>query len=146
MENNLRSFINVTLKPGAYMPERAHFNDAGADLRTPEPFTLKAHESYVFDTGVGMQIPDGWFGKLESKSGLNVKAEIVCPGGVIDSGFRGTIVVRLYNQSDEDYEFKKGEKACQIVILPCLLCDFKQVDELDPAERGDSGYGSTGRF
>lgn len=145
MENNLRSFVNVTLADWAYMPERAHYNDAGADLRTPEAFVLKAHSSHVWDTGVGMQIPDGWFGKLESKSGLSVKSEIVCPGGVIDSGFRGTIKVRMKNDSDTDYAFEKGEKVVQIVILPCLLCDFRQVGKLDPAERGASGYGSTGR-
>lgn len=145
MENNLRSMINVRLDEWAYMPTRAHYNDAGADLRTPIAFTLKAHESRVIDTGVAMQIPDGWFGKLESKSGLNIKSEIVTPGGVIDSDFRGTIIARLHNQGDTDYKFAKGDKITQIVIQPCLLCDFKQVEELDPAERGTDGYGSSGR-
>lgn len=145
MENNLRSTVNVTVEDGAFMPDRAHRNDAGADIRTPVPFTLKAHGSYIVNTGVGIQIPDGWFGKLESKSGLNVKASVVCPGGVIDAGFRGTIVVRLENHSSIDYHFKAGEKIVQLVILPCLLCDFKRVDRLDDAERGDSGFGSTGK-
>lgn len=145
MENNLRSTVNVKLTDWAYMPERAHYNDAGSDLRTPVSFTLKAHESYVIDTGVAMQIPDGWYGKLESKSGLNVRSEVVTPGGVIDSGFRGTIVVRLHNQGNTDYKFAKGDKITQIVIQPCLLCDFQKVDALDPAERGTNGYGSSGR-
>lgn len=145
MENNLRSIVNVTLADGAYMPERAHFNDAGADLRTPAEADLPAHGSVVIDTGVGMQIPDGWYGKLESKSGLNVRSEIVTPGGVIDAGFRGTIVVRLHNDSDKTYHFNAGDKITQIVIIPCLLCDFRKVDALDQAERGKSGFGSTGR-
>lgn len=145
MENNLRSLINVRLADWAYMPERAHYNDAGADLRTPIAFTLKAHDSAVIDTGVAMQIPDGYFGKMESKSGLNIKHGIVTTGGVIDSGFRGTIIVRLFNESDTDYQFAKGDKITQIVIQPCLLSDFHQVSELDPAERGTNGYGSSGR-
>lgn len=137
--------MNVKLYDGAYMPERAHDVDAGADLRTPVDVTLKAGSDCVIDTLVAMEIPEGYFGKLESKSGLHIKHSIVCPGGVVDSGYTGTITVRLENHSSEDYTFSAGDKICQIVIQPCHLCSFDKVEELEETERGESGFGSTGK-
>ena len=99
----------------------------------------------IVDTGVHMQIPDGWFGKIESKSGLNIRRSIVAPGGVIDAGYRGPILIRLKNDGTQPHTFERGDKVEQIVIQPCLLCDFNQVNELDPADSGEKGIGSTGR-
>lgn len=132
---------------GGYPLERAHFDDAGMDIRTPESFTLYPGHSIVIDTKVAVQIPVGYFGKLESKSGLNVKHSIITTGGVIDSGFRGTIKVKVYNFGDETYSFAQGEKISQLVILPVLLCDLEQADRLDDSESGrdNRGFGSTGR-
>ena len=137
--------LNTMLDERAYMPERAHTDDAGADLRTPTGFTLAAHKAAIVDTGVHVAIPSGYFGKLESKSGLHVTHQIVCPGGVIDAGYTGSIIVRLENHGDEDYVFCTGDKIAQLVILPCLTCGFEQVDDLDDTERGTDGFGSTGR-
>lgn len=137
--------MKVRLSEGAYMPERAHAVDAGADIRTPISFCIQAGSEAVIDTLVAMEIPEGYFGKLESKSGLHVKHGIVCPGGIIDSGFTGTIVVRLENHSTEDYTFDVGDKICQIIIQPCYLCSFEEVDQLEDTERGASGFGSTGK-
>ena len=132
---------------GGYPLERAHFDDAGIDIRTPVCFTLRPGESIVIDTKVAVQIPIGYFGKLESKSGLNVNHSIITTGGVVDSGFRGTIKVRLYNFGDEFYEFDVGDKITQLVLVPVLLADLEKVDELDASESGRdmSGWGSTGR-
>lgn len=132
---------------GGYPLKRAHFDDAGIDIRTPEKFTLEPGKSIVVDTKVAVQIPIGYFGKLESKSGLNVNHCIIATGGVVDSGFRGTIKVRLYNFGDEAYTFQKGDKITQLVLIPVLLADLEQADELDPSESGRnaSGWGSTGR-
>lgn len=141
--------MKVKVYDGGYMPERAHFDDAGADLRTPVEFTLEPGGWAVIDTQVSFEIPVGWFGKLESKSGLNVKHAVVCTGGVIDSGFRGTVKVRMMNQGHEPYTFHAGDKICQIVFMPCGLFTFEDVGdgELDPADSGrnESGWGSTGR-
>ena len=132
---------------GGYPLERAHFDDAGIDIRTPESFMLYPRHSIVIDTRVAVQIPVGYFGKLESKSGLNVNHSIITTGGVVDSGFRGTIKVKLYNFGDETYSFAQGEKISQLVLIPVLLADLEQVEELDSSESGrdDNGFGSTGR-
>lgn len=128
-----------------YEPVRGHSLDAGLDLRTPVDVTIPAHGSARVDLGIHFEIPEGWFGKLESKSGLNVVSQVFCGGGVIDSGFTGSIQARLYNFGDEDYNFKAGDKFVQIVFLPISTPELVKVKEFDDYERGDSGYGSTGR-
>ncbi len=137
--------MKVVLDPGAYAPERAHGTDAGYDLRTPAAVIVPAHGSVCIDTGVHIEFPAGTFGKLESKSGLNVKHGIVSLGGVIDSGYTGSIVAKLYNMTDEDYVFVAGDKAVQIIIQPYLAPDIEIVWELPKTDRGDGGFGSTGR-
>ena len=92
-----------------------------------------------------MGIPKGWYGKLESKSGLNVKHGIVSLGGVIDSEFCGSIVAKLYNLGNDDYVFESGDKIVQIVFMQCGSFAMTQVDSLEETERGDKGFGSSGR-
>lgn len=128
-----------------YEPLRAHDVDAGLDLRTPIDVTIPAHGSEMVDLGIHFEIPKGWFGKLESKSGLNVMKQVFCGGGVIDCGFTGSIKARLYNFSDTDYTFKKGDKFVQIVFIPISTPKLVKVDKFDEYERGNSGYGSSGK-
>ena len=132
---------------GAYAPERAHFDDAGIDLRAPERTVLRRGEQVVIDSGVSVQIQVGYFGKMESKSGLMVNHGIICMGGVIDSGYRGTIKIRIWNTSTEDYVLEKGAKVVQLVVIPTLLTDLVRVHELDDAVSGrnEGGFGSTGK-
>jgi dUTP pyrophosphatase len=137
--------MKIVLDKGAYMPVRGHAEDAGMDLRTPTEVTIPAGGSALIDTGVHMQIPVGYFGKLESKSGLNVKHSIVSHGGVIDSGYTGPIIAKLYNHSDKDFMFSPGDKVVQIIIQPCALPEIEVVDNLEETERGTGGFGSTGR-
>lgn len=137
--------IEVALDEGAFEPERAYLGDAGMDLRTPVRATIKAHGSVVIDTGVHCEIPLGWMGKLESKSGLNVKHDIVSCGGVIDYGYTNSIKVKLYNMGDKDYTFERGDKIVQLVIHPCWLPHVKLVDRVHGGERGSNGFGSSGK-
>lgn len=136
--------VNVKLDDGAYLPEKAHETDAGYDLRTPHYFLLEGGQSEVIDTGVHVEIPDGYVGFLKSKSGLNVNHGITGEG-VIDCGYTGSINVKLYNNGNEPYQFQKGDKIIQLVILPILNAEMKVVDDLSDTERGDNGFGSSGR-
>lgn len=137
--------MKVVLDEGAHIPEKAHRADAGYDLRTPKRVVLRRHESVCIDTGVHMQIPDGWFGQMFSKSGLHVKHDIVSLGGTVDSHYTGSIVVKLYNLGNEDYVFEAGDKIVQIVFMPCGSFSLTQADELEETERGDRGFGSSGK-
>lgn len=136
--------MKVMLDPGAYMPERAHETDAGLDLLTPKYVSVPAHGSAVIDTGVHIELPHGSFGHLESKSGLNVKHSIVSLGGIIDEGYTGSIVAKLYNLSDEDFYFAEGQKIVQLIVEPYLAPELELVDKLNETERGSQGFGSTG--
>lgn len=136
--------MKVKLDPGAYLPERAHRQDAGLDIRSPEAAWIPARGSAIIDTGVHIEIPMGWTGFLKSKSGLNVKYGVTSEG-VIDSGYTGGIIVKLYNNSDMPYQVQRGDKISQLVILPVYLDELEVVGEISGGERGSGGFGSTGR-
>lgn len=136
--------MKVKLESWAYMPERAHKTDAGADLRTPRDVFVHARGSVMIDTGVHIELPPNTVGMLKSKSGLNVNHGITSEG-VIDVGYTGSIAVKLFNHSDRGYQFKAGDKISQLVVMPILTPSFELVDELENTERGDGGFGSTGR-
>lgn len=136
--------MKIILEMGAKMPDSAHAADAGFDLFSREEKVVPAHGSATFDTGVHIQIPFGYAGFLKSKSGLNVKHGITSEG-VIDSGYTGSIVAKLYNNSDTAYTVKKGDKITQIVFLPIMNTGtFEVVDAFEQTERGNGGFGSTG--
>lgn len=137
--------MKIKLDKGAIMPTRAHETDAGLDLYCREDKMLWAGQSVRFDTGVHIQMPNGYFGKIESKSGLNVDHGVVSMGGVIDEGYTGSIVVKLYSCGATSHKFMKGDKIAQLVILPYLAPDLEEVDELEQSDRGSDGFGSTGR-
>lgn len=139
-----RYSMNFVMDDGAFAPVRGHDADAGLDLRTPIDCIVPARGSVVIDTGIHFDIPYGAYGKLESKSGLNMKG-IVSLGGVIDSGYTGSVVAKLYNMTDEDYEFRAGDKVVQIIFTNCYNPEMVLVSELPDRDRGDNGFGSTGR-
>lgn len=136
--------LRVRLDEGAYLPQRAHPTDAGLDLRTPVDAYVRAGGSTVIDTGVHIQLPPGTVGMLKSKSGLNVRDGIVSEG-VIDEGYTGTILVKLYNHGTEAKQFSRGDKITQLVVLPVLYVKVEQAEEIQGGDRGDGGFGSTGR-
>lgn len=135
--------MKVKLDEGAYIPERAHILDAGLDLRTPIGAIIPAGGSVTIDTGVHVAIPMGYVGMLKSKSGLNIRNGITSEG-VIDAGYTGSIVAKLYNNGSKDKEIHKGDKITQLVIIPIVTPELELVDFLPDTERGDNGFGSTG--
>lgn len=148
--------MKIKLDEGAFMPTRAHETDGGLDLYAREDQIVSAKESAQFDTGVHIELPmiylnTGFFpegfktvGLIKSKSGLNINHGITSDG-VIDMGYTGSIRVKLYNHSGYDYKVKRGDKISQLVIMPILTPNLELVDELDSTERGNGGFGSTGR-
>lgn len=143
--------IKFTLDPGAYAPEKAHEADAGYDLRAMHNSNdnLYNYGQEIFDTGVHVEIPNGYVGYVQSRSGLNFGEGIICPTGTIDSGYTGSIKVKLYNMWSSDYGqpciVHKGDKIAQLIIQPIADTELVEVDRLEETERGDNGFGSTGR-
>ena len=135
-------------------PVRAHYNDAGIDCFAQEDFKLGAfgkqtytetYSQYVdrklIPLGFGLEIPDGYMAVIKPRSSMNVKG-IVTQIGTIDSGYRGELKAYFINTDHFDYNFKRGDKICQIVIEPVVVADL--VEELGD-ERGTGGFGSSGR-
>ena len=136
--------MKVMLDRGAKMPTRAHPWDAGLDLYSRETSTMWPNDSAKFDTGVHVEIPEGYVGLVKSKSGLMVNREIITDG-TIDAHYTGSITVKLFNLGQRPYRVHAGDKIAQLVIVPCLLPDLEQVNSLEETDRGDCGFGSTGR-
>lgn len=136
--------MKIKLDKGAFVPTRAHETDAGLDLYAMERQVVPACGSAVFDTGVHIELPKGTVGMLKSKSGLNVKHGLTSEG-VIDVGYTGSICVKLYNNSDMPYLVNRGDKISQLVIMPILIPKLEFVEDLEATERGNGGFGSTGR-
>lgn len=141
--------MNIVLDEGAIKPTRAYKTDAGYDLYSREDKVVPARGSAIFDTGVHVQLPLLYesvctVGFLKSKSGLNVNHNITSDG-VIDMGYTGSIIVKLYNHGDEDYAIHKGDKISQLVIFSPLTPEIDIVKELYQTDRGENGFGSSGR-
>lgn len=139
--------INYMLDEGAYEPLQGHKVDAGFDLRLPEHIKgvyIQPNNSATIDTGVHFEIPKGYVGFIKSKSGLNVKKGLQAEG-VIDAGYTGSVVVKMYNHGEAPVVFRPGDKITQIVFLPIPEVELNKVDTLAETERGDNGFGSTGR-
>ena len=129
----------------ATLPSYAHPGDAGLDLFSAEDATLKPNTRALIPTGVAMEIPKTCVGLIWDKSGISTKYGLKTMAGVVDSGYRGEVLVCLINLSKETYSFKKGEKIAQMIIQKKEKMTVKEVKELRGTKRGEGGFGSTGK-
>lgn len=136
--------MKIVLDEKAIMPERAHETDAGLDLKSPVAVLIPKGGSEVIDTGVHIELPPSTVGMLKSKSGLNVKCGILSEG-VIDEGYTGSIVAKLYNHGEQPCFINRGDKITQLVILPVIIPEIEVVEQLEVKGRGNNGFGSSGR-
>ena len=142
--------LNVKkLDEKAILPTYGSACAAGADLYalSDGAIEIKSGETTLVHTGIAMQIPDGYVGLIYARSGLATKRGLAPANkvGVIDSDYRGEIMVALHNHSAVTQTVENGERIAQIVIAPYLTVDFCETDTLDETERGAGGFGSTGK-
>lgn len=133
----------VVLDNGAFLPERAHKPDAGFDLFAPKEDIIPAKGSVIIDTGVHIAIPYGYAAIVHSRSSMHQKG--VYTSGLIDSGYTGSIKVKLDNLTDSSYLLERKDKIAQLVFIKIPDIKLCQQDKLQETERGDGGFGSTGR-
>ena len=133
------------LNPEARIPSYAHFDDAGFDLFVIEDITIKKDERSLVKTGIAMEIPIGYVGLIWDKSGVSVKGGIKILAGVVDSTYRGEVLVAVINLSDGDYFFEKGHKVAQMIIQKKETVEFEEANELTETKRGEGRLGSTGK-
>ena len=138
--------VLLVAEPG-FEPIYAKPGDAGADLRSTEQLILPARSRALVKTGVRIALPEGDVGLVHPRSGLAAKHGITVLNtpGTVDAGYRGEIMVTLYNSSDEDFEVLVGDRIAQLVIQQVERANFVAVAELPGSERGETGFGSSGR-
>lgn len=130
---------------GAKLPTRATMGDAGLDLYSVEEIAIQPGDRLVVKTGIAMEIPFGCVGLVWDKSGLAAKKGIKTMGGVIDAGYRGEIQVVLANLGNEPHAIAVGDKIAQLLIQKVELPEISETAELSDSERGDGGFGSSGK-
>lgn len=137
------------LNEDAVIPYRGSAQAAGYDIYAvnTEDFVVKKGETLMVKTGLAFVLPDGYFGGIFARSGLASKQGIRPANcvGVIDSDYRGELMVPLHNDTDKDQTLKAHERIAQLVILPYLAVEFEETEELSETERGEGGFGSTGK-
>lgn len=138
------------LSERATTPVYASAGSAGADLTSAEEtdITINPGETVFIGTQIAVEIPKGYVGLVYARSGLACKRGLAPANkvGVIDSDYRGEIKVALHNHGKNAEIVKKGERIAQIVIAPCVFAEFKETEDLASSERGEGGFGSTGRL
>ncbi len=143
------SQVNVKkLNPTAKLPTYGSEYAAGADLYAclDSEITINPGKTYLVKTGIAMEIPVGYAGLIYARSGLATKRGLAPANkvGVIDSDYRGEIMVSIYNQSSEPQKIEPGERIAQLVITPYITGIFNEVSDLTDTTRGEGGFGSTG--
>jgi dUTP pyrophosphatase len=147
--------MNVTVKlrrvgqrgPPLELPRYETAGSAGLDLRADEPVALAPGERRLVPTGLAVEIPLGFEGQVRPRSGLALRLGVgmVNAPGTIDSDYRGEVGVILVNHGREPVAFARGERIAQLVVAPVVRAELVMVDELTDSDRGDGGFGSTGK-
>ena len=138
------------LDKNAHAPTYGSEFAAGADLYAltgGEMVRFKPGETKMIHTGIAVEIPEGYAGLVYARSGIATKRGLAPANkvGVIDSDYRGEVMVSLHNHSNEEQEIADGERIAQLVIAPFLAAEFTECDELTDTQRGEGGFGSTGK-
>ena len=137
----------IHVEAGYSLPNYQSKDAAGCDLCYcgETPITIYTLDRAFIHTGVHIALPEGYEAQVRGRSGLNKTHGIVVPTGTIDADYRGDIGVVVYNLSREPFTIHSGDRIAQLVISPVVQADWQQVDHLDNTDRGEGGFGSTGK-
>lgn len=146
----LTSLKFLKTHPDAVLPERKHsdplFGDSGYDVTAVEDVVVPARSAAVAPVGLVLaDVPAKTWIRIESRSGLQFKHSISAFGGIIDNPYRGSLDIRLVNNSDKDYQVKKGDRIAQLVCYPLVSPPTQWAENITETDRGANGFGSTGR-
>ena len=140
--------LPIQLEDGAVIPTYAHEGDAAADLYAADTVTLPAHStSNMVRTGVHIGLPEGWMAMIFPRSSMGAKTglRLSNSAGIIDSGYRGPLGVLYDNISDSDYTINAGDRIAQLLVMPSYHFRAEVVETLDDTDRGQGGFGSSGK-
>jgi len=132
------------LHPSAQLPARGSINSCGLDIHSIESLTINVGERVVIHTGLAVEIPIGYYGRLAPRSGLALKNGIDLMGGVIDADYRGEVMCLMINLGSEDMKINIGDRIAQLIIEKVAILDPEWTTDLEATERNIKGFGSTG--
>tara|TARA_Y100001936_G_C15714183_1_gene477568 strand:+ start:146 stop:580 length:435 start_codon:yes stop_codon:yes gene_type:complete len=143
------STINIKIKrlnENAILPEKQHDSDAGYDLHSIEEIILRPNKIYKIRTGIAIQIPNHYAGLVLPRSGLSSKygISLINTPGLIDSGYRGELLIPLINHSSNEYTINKTERVAQLILIEIPEVKIEVTSDLDESDRESKGFGSTG--
>ena len=143
------STINIKIKrlnENAILPEKQHDSDAGYDLHSIEEIILRPNKIYKIRTGIAIQIPNHYAGLVLPRSGLSSKygISLINTPGLIDSGYRGELLIPLINHSSNEYTINKTERVAQLILIEIPEVKIEVTSDLDESDRDSKGFGSTG--
>jgi dUTP pyrophosphatase len=133
------------LNEKAKCPSRNTASDAGLDIYSCEDIAILPKSWHAVSTGISISIPDSHYARVAPRSGLALKHGVDVFAGVVDSGYRGEIKAILYNASNDNFIINIGDKIAQLIISECKLWNPEIVDSLDESDRGQKGFGSSGK-
>ena len=133
------------LRPDGRVPTRAKSSDAGYDLYSPVNLPITPTSRELVATGIAIEIPEGYYGRIAPRSGLAVKAGVDILAGVIDSGYRDEVKVVMINLGQGLVSVNKGDRIAQLIIEKCHDVEWEETEELSDSDRGEGGFGSSGR-
>ena len=130
--------------PDVKTPSYANPGDAGFDLYAAEETIISPGQRMLVRSGIKMAVPEGYVGLIWDKSGRAAKDGLKTMAGVLDSGYRGEILIVMHNLSDKEVKIEKNHKVAQMLIQPIHKAEFEEVESLDDTQRGEGGFGSSG--
>ena len=136
--------VKVKCQPNSQIPAKQTQQAAGFDLHSNQSVEIPPGSTKLVGTGIHLQLPEHYFGKIEGRSGLASKG-IFPVGGILDSDYRGEIKVILHNSTSEKWTIEKSQRIAQLLIHPVIAVNFVEEDTLTPTQRGEHGFGSTGK-
>jgi dUTP pyrophosphatase len=141
--------VKFTMAPDCQdlIPKKAHFDDAAFDLRSRVDIVLPSRKSTLVPTGLFIELPINFEAQIRPRSGLALKHDIMITNspGTVDAGYRGEVGIIMYNGSENEFPIKRGDRVAQMVICQLPEIELIEVDELAPSDRGEGGFGSTGK-
>jgi len=144
MSNKIPELKVYKAYPDATLPSRGTPGSAGLDLVAYKKTTISTNTTDLVDTGLHVEIPEGYVGIVKIRSGFATKFNVTENAGVIDSDYRGPLKVAIANVSSDPLKILKGDRIAQLLVIPCWMGNIKEITELSETSRGESGFGSTG--
>ena len=132
------------INPDGKVPTRAKSSDAGYDLYSTVDMPITPTARQLVPTGIAIEIPEGYYGRIAPRRGRAVRAGIAILAGVVDSGYRNEIKVVMINLGEGLVSVNKGDRIAQLIIEKCYDVEWEEVNELSDSDRGEGGFGSSG--